>query len=366
MVDPGGRLVLHVLPTDRPRGAQALARVIIDQLDGHPDRHEALTLFDAPPGLLRPEHVLRVAPGAASILGVSPRAAWKLRRFLVQHRPAAVVSHGGEMLKYVPLALPRSTPLIYYRVGTANEHLGAPWRRRLYRRLVARCTTVVAVSDEAAAEAADLFGLDLAAIPLIPNARDPERYRRTAPPPSTSGSEIVALYVGEVAQGKGVDRFARAVAALRSEGLPVRGVVAGEGALLATLQADGPAQGIEVLGHVDDIPGLMGSADLFVFPSVDREGMPGVVIEAALCELPCVATRMPGVTSVIDDGETGYVIEPGDDAALLARMRDLVVDPDRRTSMGAEARVRSISRFSPDAIGRAWQAQLDQVLAPGR
>lgn len=363
MADPAGRLILHALPTDRPRGAQALARVIIDQLDGSPDRHEAVTLFSAPAGLLRPEHVLGVDPGSSTCFGVSPRAAWRLRRFLRQQAPAAVVSHGGEMLKYLPLVLPRGVPLVYYRVGTANEHLEAPVRRRLQRWLVGRCQLVVAVSEEAADEAAELFGLDRSHIPVVPNARDPERFRRTVPPAGSGGGELVALCAGEVTQGKGVDRFVAAVARLRSEGRSVRGLIAGDGALRAELEASGPAQGVDVLGHVADMPGLMDRADLFVFPSVDREGMPGVVIEAALCELPCVATRMPGVVAVVEDGETGAIIEPGDDDALVERLRELVDHPERLAAMGAAARARSIERFSPQAVGLAWRELLGQVVA---
>lgn len=361
MDQPARRLILHVLPNDQARGAQALARIIADQLDGRPDRHEALTLFAAPDGLLRPEHRLAVAPDAWQVSGVAPRAAWRLWRSLRDLRPDVVVSHGGEMLKYLPLVLSRRVPIVYYRVGTANEHLQSRWRRCAYTRLVRRCALVVAISDDTAAETVELFGGSIDDIVIIPNARDPKRFRRL--PRAEVGTEAVALFVGDVSQGKGADRFVRAVGALRAEGQAVRGVLAGSGPIAEGLRADAAASGVEMVGHVSDVPALMSACDLFVFPSVDREGMPGVLVEAAMCELPCVASRVPGVPAVVDDGETGFIIEPGDDGALLDRLRDLVVDADRRAQMGAQARRRAVQRFSEDAIGQQW-AQVLVSLGP--
>lgn len=361
--DGGPRLVLHLLPSDRQRGAQSLARVVIEQLDGHPDHHEALTLFRAPPGLLRPEGCLDVAPERRRFAGVVPVAAWRLRRHIRRSRPAAVISHGGEILPYLPLAVPRSVATVYYRVGTANEHLRSRARRVVYRWLVGRCRAVVAISADAAAEAVELYGDRWRTAPIIPNARDPERFRPADRTASGDG-DAIALFVGDISVGKGADRFVHAIARLRSEGVPVRGVMAGAGPLREALGEEAARAGVDLLGHVDDIPALMAEADLFVFPSVDREGMPGVLVEAALCGLPCVASLVPGVVAVVDDGQTGYVVAAGDDGALADRVRDLVADAELRRRLGREARHRAVARFSHRAVGEQWQALLLSLLGP--
>lgn len=357
------RLIVHVLPADLPRGAQALARAICDELDGEPDRNVALTLFAGPPGKLLPEHHLDAPDGRLRSAGLSPVAAWRLRRWVRRERPAVIISHGGEPLKYLPFAVPRRIPTVYYRVGTANEHLAATWQRRLYRALVGRCRAVVAVSEETAVEAAELFDLPVADIAVIHNARDPEVYRRPDGDRDPD-AEVVVAYVGQVSEAKGADRFVRAMASLRADGHRVRGVVAGEGPLLEPLRAEAAAAGVELRGVERDVVGLLGAADVFAFPGVDREGMPGVLIEAGLCSLPSVATDLPGVRAVVDDGTSGFVIAPGDDDALVDRLRELVTSAELRAAMGAAARQRCVERFSIRAIGDRWREELAR-LSPG-
>jgi glycosyltransferase involved in cell wall biosynthesis len=359
-------LVLHVLPADLPRGAQAFARVLREALDGQPHRHETVALFRGPRWLLEPQHRIDAADGRGREAGFSPMAAWRLRRFLKRAKPSVVVSHGGEPLKYLWAALPRSVPLVYYRVGTADAHLAASWRQRLYRPLVRRCALVVAVSDETAAEAAELFRIPLASIEVIPNGRDADAVRRRPAEAETASDEVVVLFAGSVSAAKGADRFERTIVALRERGLAVRGVVAGTGSLVDDLRARSATTGIEVLGHVDDMVGLLSRCDVFVFPGIDREGMPGVLIEAGLCELPVVATARPGVRDVVVHGETGFVVPPRDDAALVEHVAALVTDPERRAEMGAAARQRCREQFSMETVAPRWQAVLEPFLADDR
>lgn len=357
-------LVLHVLPADLHRGAQACARLLRDALDGDDVHHEVLTLFAAPPGLLQPEHCLEAPDGRLRAAGFSPLAAWRLRRFLARTRPDVVVSHGGEPLKYLRLAMPRGCALVYYRIGTANEHLARPWHRHLYRSIVAKSQLLVAVSDDTAAEARDLFDVPQEKIVVVPNTRDPEVVRRRPPEGGARhGDEVVVLAAGHVSAAKGTDRFERAIVELRRRGLAVRGVVAGEGPMQAELAARADASGLEVLGHVADMVELFSRCDVFAFPGVDREGMPGVLIEAGLCELPVVATAVPGVRDVVEDGVTGLVIDPADDAALCERLAQLVADPELRRAMGAAGRARCVERFSIDRVAEQWRRALAPLLS---
>src|SRR4051812_26923148 len=101
-------MVVHVLPLDLPRGAQAYARALCDALGGD---HVAMTLFESRSAALRAELELRVPPGRLRRAGYDPRAALRLRRELRRRRPSAVVAHGGEALKYAAPARPRGTVL---------------------------------------------------------------------------------------------------------------------------------------------------------------------------------------------------------------------------------------------------------------
>lgn len=92
------------------------------------------------------------------------------------------------------------------------------------------------------------------------------------------------------------------------------------------------------------------AVDLFVLPSI-REGMPIALLEAMASGLPCVATRLAGVTdAVIHDGANGLLVPPGDVEALKAALQTLLQDPNRAWAMGRKARKSMEERY---AIGHA-------------
>jgi len=101
-----------------------------------------------------------------------------------------------------------------------------------------------------------------------------------------------------------------------------------------------------------------------VVPSICQEACPTVVIEAMRAGRPTIASNLGGSTDLIDDGETGILIDPGDRGSLLAALRRLATSPTLASSMGDKARQRSaaftassivpqIERAYEDVIGKA-------------
>ena len=103
-----------------------------------------------------------------------------------------------------------------------------------------------------------------------------------------------------------------------------------------------------------------------VFPSRPQgEGMPGVLIEGGLSGLPIVATDVPGVRTVIDDGTTGFVVDVEDLDGMVSRLAALVEDGALRRRMGEAARARCVEQFSIGAVGALWLRLLTPLLPPG-
>ncbi|HMK68612.1 MAG TPA: glycosyltransferase, partial [Stellaceae bacterium] len=89
-------------------------------------------------------------------------------------------------------------------------------------------------------------------------------------------------------------------------------------------------------------------ADLFVLASRiaadgDRDGLPNVLVEALSQRLPAVATALPGIVELIEDGVTGSTVPPGDPPALASALERLIRDPALRARLASagEARVRA-------------------------
>ena len=77
-----------------------------------------------------------------------------------------------------------------------------------------------------------------------------------------------------------------------------------------------------------------------------REGLPKVLLEAAACGKPIVATDVPGCREVVEPGMTGLLVPSHDAAALAEALRTLLADTALRDRMGQEARRRVAARFS--------------------
>ena len=93
-----------------------------------------------------------------------------------------------------------------------------------------------------------------------------------------------------------------------------------------------------------------------VAPDGDMEGMPVSVIEAGASGLPVVSTRHSGISDVVVDGVTGFLVDEGDVDAMAAKMSELAAQPALAGALGRAARRRVEARFGIDAaIDRLWR-----------
>ena len=92
------------------------------------------------------------------------------------------------------------------------------------------------------------------------------------------------------------------------------------------------------------------------------EGVPTVLLEAAACGRPLVATDIPGCREVVIDGETGFLVPPDDPAALAAALERLATDPALRGRMGAAARALVTRKFTQEQVNRTTLEVYQEVL----
>jgi glycosyltransferase involved in cell wall biosynthesis len=359
-------LVLHVIPTPAARGAQREARALADQLDAPGVRHHrVLGLFDGPPEVVV-DYSLAFPAGDHPASGFDVRLVSPLRRELKRLDPDVVVAHGSDTLKYlVPALIGRPTRLVYYAIGT---YAGSPDRRlqlELWRFLSARADVVAACGEEVRQECLQLLKRPAGRVTAVSNGRDPQLFH---PRESVvAGGEPVVTFVGALARTKRPGRFVEMVAALRKAGHPLRAQIIGDGPLRDELVAPAKDAGVELLGLRADVPALLRAADVIVFPSLPAgEGMPGVLIEAGLSGVPVVATAVPGVRTILDDGETGLVVGIDDFEALVTATATLLAEPQMRADMGAAARERCAERFSLTEVAAGWLSVLQPLLRSPR
>jgi glycosyltransferase involved in cell wall biosynthesis len=107
---------------------------------------------------------------------------------------------------------------------------------------------------------------------------------------------------------------------------------------------------VEYLGRLSDVMPLLASADILLFPSYYREGLPRVVLEAAATGLPTVAFDVPGVREAVQHNETGHLVEYRDVSALTQKVQELIQNEEKRIQMGRVARAMVEKKFDIRAI----------------
>ncbi len=176
------------------------------------------------------------------------------------------------------------------------------------------------------------------------------------------GNDKTILFVGGMDRAhafKGVEILLRAMATLPRD---VTLTLVGDGDLRPSyeklVRELGITDRVKFLGRVsdDDLPGIYQSADVFVFPSTSgAEAFGLVALEAQACGVPVVASDLPGVRTVVANGETGFLVPPRDVDALAERLKYLIDHPEVREAMGKRARERVLEKFT-------WEKHVDGLV----
>lgn len=110
------------------------------------------------------------------------------------------------------------------------------------------------------------------------------------------------------------------------------------------IEALGLSGNVHLLGPRDDVPSLMGAADLVVHPS-HEEGFSNTILEAMAAGKAVIAANVGGVPEAVLDGETGLLVPPGDPKMLAEGILSLLRDPEKARTLGGAGRRRVLDTF---------------------
>jgi glycosyltransferase involved in cell wall biosynthesis len=146
-------------------------------------------------------------------------------------------------------------------------------------------------------------------------------------------------------------------------------LVVGDGELRSTVECSvskgGSGHSVVLAGERVDVPEILAASDVFVLSS-RKEGLPYTIIEAMVAGLPVVATCVGGVPELVEDGVTGFLVPPGDPAALAEALQKVLDDSELRHGMGHAGREKALREFSLDDMLRKTRRVYEEVLQKRR
>jgi len=259
-----------------------------------------------------------------------------------------------------------------YRRVLTTEHL--PMIRRRYRRfpsklLFSRAVDLILVPAHATREyVVGLHHMPRGKTRVIPYGveepvpLDGETARELRERTRTPHEALLLGIVGRLTARKGHVHLFDALRNLRGRGeLPARTClwVIGEGEGHSMLETAVSERGIgdlvRFVGPRDDAASLMQLLDLLVVPSL-METTPFVVLEAMAAGRPVVASRIYGIPEMIEEGESGFLVRPGDPEDLARALLPLLHDVGLRERFGRRGRERYEAVFSAERMARATEA----------
>lgn len=353
--------------------------------------------------------VVHVAPtpfGATGVLGGGERYPLELAKAVARHVETTLVTFASQPSEYVDDGLRvvvlralhhlgdhPAQPVPYRLVGAlgAADVVHAHHLRTVPTRIAAVASRVrgrpIAVTDHGfgadplfaplfdrflavSSYSASTLGVRSDRVSVIHGGVDVDRFR-----PAEAERDGV-LYIGRLTPHKGVDVLIRSLPPGVS--LTVAGSTGHDNApperdypaLLERLARGRPVEFVRPVPEAD-LPALYQRARAFVLPTVGvtcygrRIAIPELLglsaLEAMASGTPVIASRLGGIPEIVRDGETGFLVEPGDPTALRTAIERVVGDDRLAAEMGKAARADVLDRFTWDHCARRCLAVYEEL-----
>jgi glycosyltransferase involved in cell wall biosynthesis len=231
---------------------------------------------------------------------------------------------------------------VHTRFDTYLQYYGLkylePACRAIMRRYYRRCDAIVVPAESTAAiMRAQRMNKDISiwARGVDRGQFNPERrsleWRRAH---GINDEEMVVSFLGRLVLEKGLDVFSDAIDAAREKGVPLRVVAIGHGPARDYFEERLPDAIFTGQLTGNELATALASTDVFLNPSI-TETFGNVTLEAMACGLPVLAAAASGTTSLVQDGVTGRLSEPGDIDAMAEELADYQHNPELRLRHGA-------------------------------
>ena len=351
-------ILFQLIQKPQLRGAEMFAAQLSQELEKNGHTVFLIALF---PGV-------SVLPFSGTILPLNRPIAkrwtdfegWKQFAILIeQHQPDVIQCNAGDTLKFAVLSklLHRwKTPLVARNASMVSSYIHHPVTKWINGFFYKNTQAIISVSQLSAVDINELFPETKSKTTVIPigvqfQDSKPVQWK------NEGKASINLIHVGGFTFEKNhtglLSIFQKFLVANPEAHLHLLGDGPLRGSVQALVQQNNLTDFVTFYGFVPNVIDYIHHADVLVLPSV-IEGLPGVILEAFYAQTPVVAYNVGGVSEVLQNNETGYLIEKGDEESFVSAIRK-AIDPVNSVEMVKKGHQLVVQKFNNTYLAKQFE-----------
>jgi glycosyltransferase involved in cell wall biosynthesis len=366
-------VILQLVTKRQYRGAEVFAASLSSMLASNGHKVIFTGLYRAP------EHVL-TAKGAINIDLNGKKSAFSLSlllhliQLIRKEKPDIIQANGSDTLKYAVLAKLSNPDLkiIYRNISMVSAwSKQASFKQRFNRWLFTRVDAVTSVGQEALDDLIRTYRYPVSKAKLIRRGIpevDADRNlfkQKIAVLFRFDAANPLLMHIGQFSAEKNHSFLIVSMRLLLKKMPQIKLVFIGEGQLFESTKSFVKQEGLDgsifFAGHRENVQEWLSAADLFLMGST-IEGVPGVVLEAGMQSVPCVAVKVGGVGEVVKNNETGILLPTHDPESFSEAIYGLMLDENTRNRYGANAKQFVKSNYSLQQCLKHFESLYQMIL----
>ncbi|WP_424493679.1 glycosyltransferase family 4 protein [Salinimicrobium sp. GXAS 041] len=282
----------------------------------------------------------------------------KLDDLIKKIQPDIIQCNGSDTLKYMVAAsyLSKTPPILYRNISMISEWVTHGYKRLIYKYLFTRISHVSSVGENAIADFIKTFNYPenrtsviRRGIP-IKNVNIQAATIHLKNELGLGSKDQIVMHIGNFSPEKN-HKFLIEIFTSISKNYPhIKLVCLGTGTLFKEVKEsivkNKLTQNVYLLGFREDTHELLAGSDFFVLSS-KVEGVPGVILEAASQGKPAISTNVGGVSEVLINNKTGFIVDDFNKKEFEERIIQLAQNNKLRTKLGANAYKQVVNHFNP-------------------
>ncbi|HTL08431.1 MAG TPA: glycosyltransferase [Chitinophagaceae bacterium] len=337
-------IILHLIQKQQLRGAEIFAAQLARHTPAFGHTAIIASLFGGNAKFPFAGRMLDIG-GHPSFRWIDWPAWRRLARLVQQEQPDIVQANAGDTLKYAvfsKIIFRWKQPIVFRNASMISLYIRS-WPARVWNRFLFSFTDkIISVSRHSAADFAQLFPSLKEKLSTVPNGVEPlpARIVNIHTICNQPRRNPVFIHVGAFTFEKNHSALIRIFSSFLQFFPQASLQLVGDGPLRNDIENMVREKGLQAniifFGRQEAVVEMMAAADALLLPS-QIEGLPGVILEAFTVKLPVVAYDVGGISEIVIDGQTGYLVNKGDENAFVHAMKSIVHDKKKNSMLTQNA-----------------------------